>query len=65
MLATVTDLTAYRAAMRPAVRKACTLHEAAESVLHSNAIIANASIKAYWRVVAAWQRTLFRTLMGV
>ena len=65
MLATVTDLTAYRAAMRPAVRKACTLHEAAESILHSNAVIADATVKAYWRVLAASQRALFRTMMGV
>lgn len=65
MLATVTDLTTYRAAVRPAVSKACSWHEATESIMHSNALIADANVKAYWRVVAAWQRTLFRTIMGV
>ena len=65
MLATVTDLSAYRAAMRPIVRKACSWHEAAESITASNMLIADASVKAYFRVLAAQQRVLFRTLMGV
>ena len=65
MLATVTDLSAYRAAVRPAVSKACSIHEAAESVMHSNALIVDANVKAYFRTVSAWQRVLFRTIMGV
>ncbi|NMG71836.1 hypothetical protein [Parazoarcus communis] len=50
----VIDMTAYRAAMRPAVSDACRWHAAIESITRSNI-----------RLAAAWQRVLIRTWFGV
>lgn len=54
MDAVIIDLAAYRAALRPAVAKACHWHEAAESILRSNI-----------RIAAAWQRVVLRTFWGI
>lgn len=54
MDAVIIDLAAYRAAMRPAVSRACHWHESAESILRSNI-----------RICAAWQRVLLRAFWGI
>lgn len=65
MLATVTDLSAYRAAVRPVVSKACSIHEAAERMMHANSMIADAQFTAGVRMFCAWQRVMLRTMVGV
>lgn len=53
-LATVTDLSAYRAAARPVAAHACRWTEAIESITASNL-----------RIVFAWQRLAIRAVLGV
>lgn len=53
-LATVTELSAYRAAARPAVSEACRWSEAVESITASNL-----------RIMFAWQRLAIRAIWGV
>jgi len=54
MTATVIQLAAYRAALRPAAAHACRWSEALESVTASNL-----------RIAFAWQRIVLRALWGV
>lgn len=53
-LATVTDLSAYRAAARPVAAEACRWSEAVESITASNL-----------RILFAWQRLALRAWLGV
>ena len=65
MLATVTDLAQYRARVRPAVSKACAWQEAAELVLLSNLLIADATTKAVIRICGASYRCMLRDLWRI
>ncbi|MBR0568351.1 hypothetical protein J5J83_19695 [Azoarcus sp. L1K30] len=64
MLATVTNLTAYRMATRPAVTKSMDWHRTTESILLSNALIVDANIRALLAVNFALQRSMIRTIWG-
>lgn len=65
MLAKVTDLAQYRARVRPAVSDACAWHAAAESVMLSNLLIADATTKAVIRIWGATYRCMLRDLWRV
>lgn len=53
-LATVTDLSAYRAGARPVASQVCRWSEAVESIAASN-----------MRILFAWQRLALRAWLGV
>lgn len=65
MLATVTDLGKYRAAMRPAVRKTCEFSESIESFMNSNMVMCDATTRMVIGVLFHWQRVFIRTFTGV